>query len=60
MKRYRVWTVNFNQTVSCMNDWSSYRQCRRMIVGRWQCWPPFAYISTIQSADKFARLHGVS
>lgn len=56
--KYRVWTKNFNGGVSIMTDWSTYAQCRKMIVGRWGHWPPFAFISACQDSKSFRRYHG--
>lgn len=53
MRRYRLWTVNFNGTVSILSDWQTRGQCLRQIIGRWRHWPPWAYISTIKTADAF-------
>lgn len=55
---YRVWTKNFNGTVTIMNDWTSRRECREMIIGRWGHWPPFAFVSKCKDEESFRRHNG--
>lgn len=54
MKVFNVWTLNSGGTVSCMFS-GTRAACRRMILGRWGHWPPFAIISTITSESNFKR-----
>lgn len=56
--KYRVWTKDFPNKVSCMTDWMTRAKCRRFILGRWGHWPPFAYISSAQTAESFRRANG--
>jgi hypothetical protein len=58
MKKFRVWTKNFNGGFSIMTDWQSKSSCRKMILGRWGHWPPFAFISSAQSTESFIRANG--
>ena len=51
--RFRVWTLDYGEEVTCMSDWKTRGECKKMIWGRWGHWPPFAIISTIKSAEKF-------
>ena len=41
-----------------MTDWETKRGCKKMIVGRWGHWPPFAFISEAQNVDSFIRYNG--
>ena len=52
---YRVWTKDFRGSYSIMTDWQTYAQCKKMIIGRWRHWPPFAYISKAKNAENFFR-----
>lgn len=54
-KKYRVWTSNFGGTVTCMNDWTTYGQCRQFCLGRWGHLPPFAFISSAADEASFRR-----
>ena len=58
MRRYRVWTKDFDGSVTIMTDWLTRNACKKMIHGRWGHLPPFAIISSIQTVDKFIRRYG--
>mgnify|MGYP001583535124 CR=1 len=58
MRTYRVWTKNMNGTLSIMTNDTTYRKCRRFIIGRWGHWPPFAFISSAQDSSAFRRYNG--
>lgn len=55
---YRVWTKNFDGSVTCMMDWSSRRECKDFILGRWGHHPPFAFISKAANEKEFRRYNG--
>jgi hypothetical protein len=55
---YRVWTKDFNEKYIIMTDWQSYSKCRKMIIGRWKHWPPFAFISKAKTTESFIRYNG--
>ena len=58
MEDHRVWTKNWDGTYTIMNDWSTKGQCKKMILGRWGHWPPWAYISKAKSTARFIRYNG--
>jgi hypothetical protein len=53
--KFRVWTLNFNGGVSLMTDWQTLANCKKMILGRWGHWPPFAFMSAAKTAESFRR-----
>lgn len=55
---YRVWTKNCNGTVTPISDWETRSMCRKIIVGRWHHWPPFAFISRAKTEASFRRANG--
>ena len=55
---YRVWTKDFDEKYTIMTDWQSYSKCRKMIIGRWGHWPPFAFISKAKTTESFIRYNG--
>uniref|UniRef100_A0A6M3LN19 Uncharacterized protein n=1 Tax=viral metagenome TaxID=1070528 RepID=A0A6M3LN19_9ZZZZ len=55
---YKVWTKNCDGKFSIMTAWQSRGACRRMILGRWGHWPPWAFISKAQTTESFIRANG--
>ena len=55
---YRVWTKNWDETYSIMNDWTTYSQCKKLIIGKWRHWPPWAIISKAKNTENFIRYNG--
>lgn len=55
---YRVWTKNSGGSVSIMTDWQTRGACRRMILGRWGCYPGFAFVSKCRSVERFQAIYG--
>ena len=58
MKKYRVWTKDFGGGVTCITDWMTKGQCKKMILGRWGHHPPFAFISSAICAISFRHVYG--
>jgi hypothetical protein len=55
---YRVWTKNFGGNTSVLSDWDTKATCRRIILGRWGHWPPFAFISKCKTVESFRQYNG--
>jgi hypothetical protein len=55
---YRVVTVNINGKYSVMTPWQSWAKCRQAIIGRWQHFPPFAFISSARTDAGLRRVTG--
>jgi len=55
---YRVWTKDSNGSYTIMTDWMTRGKCVKFIIGRWDHWPPFAYVSQAETTDSFTRYNG--
>lgn len=56
--KFRVWTLNFNDTVSVMTDWTTLSRAHKFCVGRWGHIPSFVVISTCKTKSSFHKYHG--
>jgi hypothetical protein len=59
VKKYRVWTKDWDGGLTVLTDWETRNFCRKVIVGRWGHWPPFAFISQAKSRVTFMHANGV-
>lgn len=55
---YRVWTKDCNGSVTILNDWTTKNKCLKSIIGRWGHFPPFAFISSAKTVEKFRQIYG--
>lgn len=57
--KYRLWTLNASDRnpVTCMTGWMTKPELKRIIIGRWGHWPPFAVISSAQDTESFRRIY---
>ena len=53
-RKYRVVTKNFSasQPYIICTDWQTYHQCKKWIIGRWKCFPGWAFITSISSWEE--------